>query len=33
MKIYADWRYIFLTLTLYGDEWSASLPGYFIPRE
>jgi hypothetical protein len=36
MKAYWEWRYSSthsLTLALDGDEWSASRPGRFTPRE
>jgi hypothetical protein len=36
MKAYGGvdvYIYVFLTETLFGDEWSASRPGRFIPGE
>jgi hypothetical protein len=36
MKAYVGvdvWIHIFLTLAIAGGEWSASLPGRFIPRK
>jgi hypothetical protein len=36
MKVHWEWRYSAtypLTSALDGDEWSASRPGRFIPRE